>query len=772
MLDINILNQNLNDSVSYASYFAALGYSDKDTVFFRRFKDKLEQGEKDSGRKAEAQVYNISLILDYLKQENEQDNGIFYVVNGGGQSDRDVKEAKALFIDFDDFSFQEQIKRLNEFKYEPSIIVKTRKSLHCYWILKEGDRDLRQWRELQNRLINYFGSDPSIENPSRVMRLYGFEHRKKSPLMVTLLKFNPELKYNMLPFHEILPPLTDKQARRLYGGASGATGAAESSTRTATGDIEPPESSTLEMLARDKSIRWLASWTKRHNIKILKAIEKGDGSVWYGVICPWESEHTDTTHDLESAISVEVNGKLGYNCYHGHCEERGWKDYRAFYEARDKDIEEPEGAAEETGNTADLTVSAAQKAAYMSTSAAGWLNTFLGWVKANANTPVISTGFKMLDSVLDGGLYEGLYIIGAVSSLGKTTFVLQMADQIAQQGKDVLIISLEMARTQLMAKTISRLTLKQCLDAKEDISIAKDSRGITAGERYKGYTETEKNRINEAVREYWTFAENVYIREGAGEFGASDIRDIVSNHIRITGNTPIVVVDYMQILEPKEPRATDKQNMDKAVKELKQISRDHKATIIAISSFNRANYDGAVNEASFKESGAIEYSADVLLGLQFTNVGAQNFSVTAEKKKSPREVQVVVLKQREGEVGGVVNYKYYAKYNYFVETGEKSRIKPYKQPEPERKTGRASRKKKFMQAYEQAVQETGSATIEDMARIMDVSRNTVKNYIRDFGGFNIIDNEGMVIFDGNIPRVEVQMQEFTEANMATPYDEQ
>ncbi len=55
-------------------------------------------------------------------------------------------------------------------------------------------------------------------------------------------------------------------------------------------------------------------------------------------------------------------------------------------------------------------------------------------------------------------LYPGLYVIGAISSLGKTTFANQMADQIAEQGKSVLYISLEQSSLELTAKSISRIT--------------------------------------------------------------------------------------------------------------------------------------------------------------------------------------------------------------------------------------------------------------------------------------------------------------------------
>ncbi len=203
MMDVSILDNNLNDKVSYYEFFSAFGYSDRDTVFLRSFKDK---GEKDGGRNTSFLLKDFTFYKKTLHEENQRDRGIFFVVNGGGQSDREVKKARAQFIDFDDFPFEEQLQRLNAFPLEPSIIIKTRKSLHPYWILDDGE--IKYFREVQQRLIQYFGSDSTIQNESRVMRLYGFEHRKTdNPVMVTLIKFNPELRYTQKQFHEALPLL-------------------------------------------------------------------------------------------------------------------------------------------------------------------------------------------------------------------------------------------------------------------------------------------------------------------------------------------------------------------------------------------------------------------------------------------------------------------------------------------------------------------------------------------------------------------------------------
>ena len=292
----------------------------------------------------------------------------------------------------------------------------------------------------------------------------------------------------------------------------------------------------------------------------------------------------------------------------------------------------------------------------------------------SAGRQAIPTGFCDLDTALDDGLYPGLYIIGAISSLGKTTFTLQIADYIAAHGTDVLFFSLEMSRFELMSKSISRITLLNSFDSTNN---AKTTRGILAGARYSFYSQTERDLINKSKLEYAENAQSLYIHEGVGNIGINEISAIIEKHIVITGNTPVVFIDYLQIIAPHEPRATDKQNTDHAVFELKRLSRDKKIPVVAISSFNRENYLQPVNFSSFKESGAIEFSSDVLLGLQLSGTDdlkqgegtkAENIKkVKTWKEANPRKVQVKVLKNRNGKTDISPEYNFYPMFNYFEE---------------------------------------------------------------------------------------------------------
>ena len=70
---------------------------------------------------------------------------------------------------------------------------------------------------------------------------------------------------------------------------------------------------------------------------------------------------------------------------------------------------------------------------------------------------------------------------------------------------------------------------------------------------------------------------------------------------------------------------------------------------------------------AFKESGTIEYSSDVLIGLQFEGAGERNFDINEAKKKDPRDVELVILKNRNGPMGLKIPYTYYPLFNYFEE---------------------------------------------------------------------------------------------------------
>ena len=302
---------------------------------------------------------------------------------------------------------------------------------------------------------------------------------------------------------------------------------------------------------------------------------------------------------------------------------------------------------------------------YTESSAAGQMDAFRAYIEKQAARPALKTGFPKLDEALDGGLYDGLYVIGAVSSLGKTAFCMQMADQLAGQGRDVIIFSLEMMTYELMARSVSRESFQ--LDTSARRRMAKTARGVLDGRRWTKYTTQEKAHLELAQTSYASYANHLYFREGDHETGLDYIQREVARHIAETGVKPVVLIDYLQIIAPVDVHFTDKQNLDRIVCALKKLSRQYELTIFAISSFNRENYNLEVSMNAFKESGGIDYSADVLLGLQARGAGRQGFNIDEEKRKDPRELELKILKNRSAALGAPIPLRYYPAFSCFVE---------------------------------------------------------------------------------------------------------
>ena len=311
---------------------------------------------------------------------------------------------------------------------------------------------------------------------------------------------------------------------------------------------------------------------------------------------------------------------------------------------------------------------------YLKTSASESMQEFLEAIKAGRKTSPVSTGFSSLDSALGRGLHSGLYVIGAIPSLGKTAFVLQIADNIASgnpnsASRDVLIFSLEMSKHELMARSISRETFK--IVTQENLAIsAKTTYEILDGDMYERYSEDELDLIEKAESRYKEYGKHIFILEGQGDLGIVQIREFIEKHIQLTGRLPVIVIDYLQLLAPYDSRASDKQNVDKAILELKRISRDFNTVILVISSFNRTNYNTSPTLSSFKESGSVEYSCDVLIGLFFNGLGEDGFNIDEARLKNPRDIILKIIKNRNGEAGKMLRFSFDAAHNFFKDESE------------------------------------------------------------------------------------------------------
>lgn len=273
-----------------------------------------------------------------------------------------------------------------------------------------------------------------------------------------------------------------------------------------------------------------------------------------------------------------------------------------------------------------------------------------------------STGFKELDSA-SNGLYAGLYVIGAISSLGKTTFVHQLADQLAQGGEDVLFFSLEQSKLELVSKSIARELYKH--NQKSNISSLDVRLGKINAE------------CQEALDYYKSIGNRFSVIEGNFDCTIEYISDYVKKYIQATKASPIIVVDYLQIIQG-DPRRDNKTNVETNIVGLKRLSRSYNIPVICISNINRANYLTPIDFESFKETGLIEYSADVVWGMQLNKITSPEFCkldkditgkrkmIDDEMKKSPRNVKLTCIKNRYGKRYSI-DFEYFPRYDFIKE---------------------------------------------------------------------------------------------------------
>lgn len=281
----------------------------------------------------------------------------------------------------------------------------------------------------------------------------------------------------------------------------------------------------------------------------------------------------------------------------------------------------------------------------------------------------IPTGIVAVDRMLGGGFRLGrLHVLAAGSGMGKTTLALQLAVSLSAQGHDVLYVALEQDREALTLKGVSRCTREISeADALTTWQLDEADREDCRAHLSDGQLATLElawARHAEQTARLWIIDHPTSIDE---------LERIVDRHKRLTGNTPFVVLDYLQYLRPSESQrhlsSTDRAREN--VARLKAIVAQHRLPMLVLSSLNRIGYNVAVAVESLKDSGDIEFTADVVLGLQPIQLGAAEDGNgrainAATRTQEVRTMRLTCLKHREGKAGEAV-LEYDAAHNAFRE---------------------------------------------------------------------------------------------------------
>lgn len=271
----------------------------------------------------------------------------------------------------------------------------------------------------------------------------------------------------------------------------------------------------------------------------------------------------------------------------------------------------------------------------------------------------ILTGFDNLDRILHLGLHPNLIIIGGGSGSGNSAFILQIADNIAKSRRDVLFFSFEMSASVLFSKSISRITYELDPD-----------HALTAAEINYDYSVWEKD--SELLMNYLEAKEmylqnicpHIHIYNALYFLKLEDIRTEIQKFIDNHGTTPVVIIDYVQLLRISVVASSDKQAMDKVIYGLKQILNEFQTPVIGLCSLNSGVYGTKtkgtnIQTDSFKESGSIEYSDKILLRFDREEPGPM---------KEIKRIRLNVLKGRSMKDCCSQYFDFYPAYGYFEES--------------------------------------------------------------------------------------------------------
>jgi replicative DNA helicase len=239
----------------------------------------------------------------------------------------------------------------------------------------------------------------------------------------------------------------------------------------------------------------------------------------------------------------------------------------------------------------------------------------------NRKPEYVATPWPALDELIGGFSPGGLYIVGARPGEGKTIVGLQSAAQLAHGGV-VAFCSLEMSEADLQMRLLSQYGEIHMQSLRNHTLNSEQMRRLIVA----------KQRFVEAP---------IFIDDHGTTM--TQIRSFVRSVSR-RGKLAAVVVDYLQLIEGGgSPTQSRQEAVAEMSRQLKKMARSLNVPVIALSQLNRGNEartDRTPQLKDLRESGAIEQDADVVLLLNYD-------------KRKRDELQVVVAKNRHGEIGSI-----------------------------------------------------------------------------------------------------------------------
>ncbi len=249
--------------------------------------------------------------------------------------------------------------------------------------------------------------------------------------------------------------------------------------------------------------------------------------------------------------------------------------------------------------------------------------------KSSGRITGIATGFTDLDYKMAGLQRSDLILIAARPSMGKTAFVLNLAEYIALHSKvTTIVFSLEMSKEQLVNRLLA-------------MNSRVDSQNIRTGD----LKDSEWADLMESAR---NIGESSLVIDDTPGITISELRS-KCRKLKLEKNLGVVIIDYLQLMNGNGKTESRQQEISEISRSLKALAREIDCPVVALSQLSRAveqRPDKRPMLSDLRESGAIEQDADVVMFLYRDEYYHKD-------TEEPGVTEVIIGKQRNGPTGTV-----------------------------------------------------------------------------------------------------------------------
>lgn len=248
----------------------------------------------------------------------------------------------------------------------------------------------------------------------------------------------------------------------------------------------------------------------------------------------------------------------------------------------------------------------------------------------------LPTGFSDLDNILAGFQKSDLIILASRPSMGKSALAMNIASQVAvNEKKSVAIFSLEMSKDQLVDRVIA------------------DQAGIDLWRLRTGKIskDGEDNDFVRIQRAMGILAEAPIYIDDTAICNVLQMR-AMARRLQAKEGLDLIIVDYLQLIEPRNTQAPIVQQMTEISRSLKSLAKELNVPVLALSQLSRAVEQRTPQRprlSDLRETGAIEQDADVVLFIYRED----RYRPDSERKNI---AEIIIAKHRNGPVGSVELY--------------------------------------------------------------------------------------------------------------------